>query len=94
MATLVVIVLAWLAVCVVAMLTGHVDALPGIGAVLVDLIDRLVTQPVHDLGHRVLLGEVDEVAALFLGCIDLLDQGIDQGLTPASKMRARSWPVM
>ena len=49
LATLVVIVLAWLAVCVVAMLTGHTDALPDIGAVLVDLIDRLVTQPVHDL---------------------------------------------
>ncbi len=49
LATLVVIVLAWLAVCVVAMFTGHTDVLPDIGAVLVDLIDRLVTQPVHDL---------------------------------------------
>lgn len=49
LATLVVIVLAWLGVCVVAMLTGHTDALLDIGAVLVDLIDRLVTQPVHDL---------------------------------------------
>lgn len=44
-----VVALAWLVVCVVAMLTGHTDALPGIGAVLVDLIDRLVTQPLHDL---------------------------------------------
>ncbi|GLP76384.1 hypothetical protein TUM20983_34940 [Mycobacterium antarcticum] len=44
-----VVALAWLAVCVLAMLTGHNDALPGIGAVLVDLMDRLVTQPVHDL---------------------------------------------
>lgn len=44
-----VIALAWLAVCVVAMLTGHTDALPRIGAVLVDLMDKLVTQPVHDL---------------------------------------------
>lgn len=52
LATLVVIVLAWLAVCVVAMFTGHTDVLPGIGAVLVDLIDRLVTQPVHDLATR------------------------------------------
>ena len=49
LATLVVIVLAWLAVCVVAMLTGHTDVLPDIGAVLIDLIDRLVTQPLHDL---------------------------------------------
>ena len=45
----VVIALAWLAVCVVAMLTGHTDVLPDIGAVLIDLIDRLVTQPLHDL---------------------------------------------
>lgn len=49
LATLVVIVLAWLGVCVVAMFTGHTDVLLDIGAVLVDLIDRLVTQPVHDL---------------------------------------------
>lgn len=47
--TVVVIVLAWLVVCIVAMLTGHTDVLPDIGAVLIDLIDRLVTQPLHDL---------------------------------------------
>ncbi len=46
---LVIIALSWLAVSVVAMLTGHTDALTGIGAVLLDLIDELVTQPVHDL---------------------------------------------
>lgn len=46
---LVIIALSWLAVCVLAMLTGHTEALPGIGAVLLDLIDKLVTQPVHDL---------------------------------------------
>ncbi len=44
-----VIALAWLAVCVVAMLTGHADALPGIGAALVDLIEALITRPMHDL---------------------------------------------
>lgn len=49
LATLVVIVLAWLAVCVVAMLTGHTDVLPDIGAVLVDLIEALITAPLHDL---------------------------------------------
>ncbi|MCZ0732374.1 hypothetical protein [Mycolicibacterium iranicum] len=47
--TVVVIVLAWLVVCIVAMLTGHTDVLPDIGTVLVDLIGRLVTQPLHDL---------------------------------------------
>jgi hypothetical protein len=47
--TVVVIVLAWLAVCVVAMLTRHTDVLPAIGAVLVDLIEALVTRPLHDL---------------------------------------------
>ena len=47
--TVVVIVLAWLVVAIVAMLTGHTDVLPDIGAVLIDLIDRLVTQPLHDL---------------------------------------------
>ena len=47
--TVVVIVASWLAVCIVAMFTGHTDVLPDIGAVLIDLIDRLVTQPLHDL---------------------------------------------
>ena len=47
--TVVVIVASWLAVCIVAMFTGHTDVRLDIGAVLVDLIDRLVTQPVHDL---------------------------------------------
>ena len=46
---LVIIALSWLAVCVLAMLTGHTDALPGIGAVLVDLIEELTTRPLHDL---------------------------------------------
>ena len=45
----VVIALAWLAVCVVAMLTGHTDVLPAIGAVLRNLIEALVTRPLHDL---------------------------------------------
>lgn len=44
-----VIALAWLAVCVIAMLTGHTDVLPVIGTALVDLIEALITQPVHDL---------------------------------------------
>lgn len=44
-----VIALAWLAVCVIAMFTGHTDVLPVIGTVLVDLIEALITQPVHDL---------------------------------------------
>lgn len=47
--TVVVIVLSWLAVCVVAMFTGHTDVLPDIAAVLVDLIEALVTRPMHDL---------------------------------------------
>lgn len=47
--TVAVIALAWLAVCIVAMLTGHTDVLPAIGAVLVDLIEALVTRPMHDL---------------------------------------------
>jgi hypothetical protein len=42
---LVVIALSWLAVCVVAMLT---DALPTIGAIFVDLIEALITRPLHD----------------------------------------------
>lgn len=45
----VVIAMAWLAVCVVAMLTGYTDALPTIGTVLRDLIEALVTRPLHDL---------------------------------------------
>lgn len=49
LATLAVIVLAWLAVCVVAMLTDHADVLPTIGAVLVDLIEALIARPLHDL---------------------------------------------
>jgi hypothetical protein len=51
--TVVVICLAWLAVCVVAMLTGHTDTLPTIGAVLADLIEALVTRPLHDLATMV-----------------------------------------
>lgn len=47
--TVVVIVLACLAVCVVAMLTGYTDVLPAIGAVLVDLIEAFVTRPLHVL---------------------------------------------
>lgn len=47
--TVTVIVASWLAVCIVAMLTGHTDVLPDIGAVLVDLIEALVTRPMHDL---------------------------------------------
>ena len=47
--TVVVIVTSWLAVCIVAMFTGHTDVLPAIGAVLVDLIEALVTRPMHDL---------------------------------------------
>lgn len=47
--TVAVIALAWLAVCVMAMFTGHTDVLPAIGAVLVDLIEALVTRPMHDL---------------------------------------------
>lgn len=47
--TVVVIVASWLAVGVVAMFTGHTDVLPAIGAVLVDLIEALVTRPLHDL---------------------------------------------
>ncbi len=47
--TVVVIVASWLAVCIVAMFTGHTDVLPAIGAVLVDLIEALVTRPLHDL---------------------------------------------
>jgi hypothetical protein len=31
------------------MFTGHTDVLPTIGAVLVDLIEALVTRPMHDL---------------------------------------------
>lgn len=46
--TVVVIVLAWLAVCVVAMFTGHTDVLPAIGGVLVDLIEALDARPGHD----------------------------------------------
>ncbi|MHA0284845.1 hypothetical protein ACXYX3_00185 [Mycobacterium sp. C3-094] len=42
--TVVVIVTSWLAVCVVAMFTGHTDAMPVIGAVLVDLIEALVAR--------------------------------------------------
>lgn len=47
--TVVVIVASWLAVCVVAMFTGHTDVLPAIGAVVVHLIEALVTRPLHDL---------------------------------------------
>lgn len=47
--TVVVIVASWLAVCIVAMFTGHTDVLPAIGAVLVDLIEALITGPMHDL---------------------------------------------
>jgi hypothetical protein len=47
--TVAVIVLSWLAVCVVAMLTGHTDVLAAVGAVLVDLIEALITRPMHDL---------------------------------------------
>lgn len=47
--TVVVIVASWLTVCVVAMFTGHADVLPVIGAVLVDLIEALITRPIHDL---------------------------------------------
>lgn len=47
--TVAVIALSWLAVCVIAMFTGHTDVLPAIGAVLVDLIEVLVTRPMHDL---------------------------------------------
>lgn len=47
--TVVVIVASWPAVCVVAMFTGHTDVLRAIGAVLVDLIEALVTRPMHDL---------------------------------------------
>lgn len=51
--TAAVICLAWLAVCIVAMLTGHTDVLPAIGAVLADLIEALVTRPMHDLATMV-----------------------------------------
>ena len=47
--TVALIALSWLAVCVIAMRTGHTDVLPAIGAVLVDLIESLVTRPMHDL---------------------------------------------
>jgi hypothetical protein len=47
--TVVVIVASWLAVCIVAMFTGHTDVLPAIGAVLVNLIEALVTSPLRDL---------------------------------------------
>lgn len=47
--TVVVIVTSWLAVCIVAMFTGHTDVLPAIGEALVDLIEALVTRPLHDL---------------------------------------------
>ena len=47
--TVVVIVAFWLAVCIVAMFTGHTDVLPAIGAVLVNLIEALVTSPLRDL---------------------------------------------
>lgn len=47
--TVVVIVASWLTVCVVAMFTGNTDVLPIIGAVLVDLIEALITGPMHDL---------------------------------------------
>lgn len=46
--TVVVIVASRLAVCAVAMFTGHTDVLPAIGAVLVDLIEALVTRRMHD----------------------------------------------
>jgi hypothetical protein len=47
--TAAVIALSWRAVCVIAVFTGHTDVLPAICAVLVDLIEALVTRPMHDL---------------------------------------------
>lgn len=47
--TVVIIVTSWLAVCVIAMSTGHTEAMPVIGAVLVDLIEALVARPLNDL---------------------------------------------
>ena len=47
--TVVVIVASCLAVFVIAMVTGHTDVLPAIGAMLVHLIEALVTRPLHDL---------------------------------------------
>lgn len=47
--TVVITVTSWLAVCVIAMFTGRTDVLPVIGAMLVDLIEALVTRPLHDV---------------------------------------------
>ncbi|MGP4059054.1 hypothetical protein ACTWP6_30350 [Mycobacterium sp. 4D054] len=47
--TVVVIVTSWLAVCDIAMFTGHTEFLPAVGAMPVDLIEALVTRPLHEL---------------------------------------------
>lgn len=50
--SLAIIAVAWLAVSVLAMLTGHAEALPAIGRVLVDVLDALLTRPLGAIANN------------------------------------------
>ncbi len=44
--------MAWMAVSVLAMLTGHAEALPAIGRVLVDVLDALLARPLGAIANN------------------------------------------
>ncbi len=49
--TVAIIAVAWLIVSIVAVLTGHAEALPTIGRVLVEMLDALLARPLGELAN-------------------------------------------
>ena len=47
--TVAVIAVSWLVASILAVLTGHAEALPIIGRVLIDVLDALLARPLGEL---------------------------------------------